>query len=100
MYGTIFRMNAKPGQEQNAIQVFHEWERERKPKVAGVVAGFLFQPDGRSRDLLGVAIFKDKASYMANANDPAQDGWYRKLRELLQEDPAWEDGEYVVGSIS
>ena len=97
MYGTIFPMKVKPGQEQRVVDVFQEWETERRPKVEGVVAGFLFKPDKKPGELVGVAVFKDRASYMANANDPDQDKWYRKLRELLQADPAWEDGEYVAG---
>lgn len=31
MYGTIFRMNVKLGQEQRLVEVFKEWERERMP---------------------------------------------------------------------
>ena len=33
MYGTIFRMKVKGGQEQRAVELFKEWERERKPKA-------------------------------------------------------------------
>jgi hypothetical protein len=32
---------------------------------------------------------------MANANDPEQHQWYLKIRELLEADPEWEDGEFV-----
>ncbi len=99
MYGTIFRMNVKPGQEQRLVEVFKEWERERKPKVQGAVAGLLLKPDNQPGEFIGVAIFKDKAAYIANANDPEQDKWYLKLRDLLQDDPTWEDGEYVAGAI-
>ena len=44
-----------------------------------------------------MAVFEDKDAYLANGNDPAQHGWFMKLRELLQSDPAWEDREFVVG---
>lgn len=100
MYGTIFRMKVKPGQEQKVIEVMKEWDRVRKPKVKGAIAGFLLKPDKKSGEFIGVAVFKDRAAYRANADDPEQDKWYRKLRELLQADPAWEDGEYVSGSLS
>ena len=33
MYGTIFRMKLKAGQEQNVVDLFREWERDRKPKA-------------------------------------------------------------------
>ena len=100
MYGTIFHMKVKPGQEQKVIDIFKDWERERKPKVKGVVGGLLLKPENRSGELIGVAVFDDKASFMANANDPEQDKWFRRLRELLEADPDWEDGEYVAGTVS
>ena len=49
--------------------------------------------------VLAVA-FEDKASYTANADDPEQHAWFMKVRELLESDPEWEDGEYVAGGLS
>ena len=40
-----------------------------------------------------VAIFPDKDSYCANADDPEQDQWFRKLMEHLDGEPQWHDGE-------
>lgn len=57
------------------------------------------KPDAGSGELIGVAIFQDKQSYLANGDDPAQQEWYRKLRDALEADPEWEDGEYVAGSL-
>ena len=99
MYGTIFRMQVKRGQEQQVAQVFKDWERERKPKVKGAVSGFLLKPDNSPGVMIGVAVFADKASYMANADDPEQNLWYQRLRPLLQADPEWEDGEYLAGGL-
>ncbi len=39
MYGTIFRMKVKPGQEQKVLEAFQEWDGDRKPKVKGAVGG-------------------------------------------------------------
>ena len=97
MYGTIFRMKVKSGQEQKIIDLFEEWERERKPKVKGAIGGYLLRPDNRPGELTGVAVFADKASYEANADNPEQHGWYQKLRDMLEADPEWEDGEWVAG---
>ena len=97
MFGSIFRMRSKAGHKETVVSLFQEWERERKPKVAGAIAGYLFSPDGKPNELIGVAVFQDKQSYFANAQDPAQDRWYRKVREHLEADPAWEDSEVVTG---
>ena len=100
MYGTIFRMKVKSGQEERVTAVFKNWEQEQQPKVKGAIGGYLFKPDNKVGELIGVAVFEDKASYMANANNPEQSQRFNKLRELLEADPEWEDGEYLAGGIS
>ena len=99
MYGTIFQMKVKPGQHRKVVEFFESWDRERKPNVQGVKANFLMKPDGKARDLIGVAVFENKEFYEANAGDPEQDSWFRRLRELLEDDPQWEDVEYLVGTV-
>lgn len=95
MYGTIFRMTPKAGREQDVINMLEEWNRERRPKVRGAVASYLYRLD--KGGMMGVAVFDSKENYIANANDPEQDRWYRRLRDLLESDPEWNDGE-VIGS--
>lgn len=99
MYGSIFRMKLKPGKEQELKGVLNEWERDRKPKIQGTVHSLVLQPDNKPGEVVGVAIFPDKASYRANAEDPEQDKWYKKMRELLEDDPEWEDGEFIIGDL-
>ena len=99
MYGSIFRMKVKTGQEQRVVDLLKEWESERKPQIQGAIGGLLLKPDGSSGELVGAAIFKDRASYMANADNPAQHEWYARLRELLEDDPEWEDGEYLRADL-
>ena len=98
MYGTIFRMTPKAGQQQAILDVFDEWERERMPNVQGALGGYLFKPDASASELIGIAIFESKEAYVANADNAEQNEWYAKLRALLESDPVWEDGEYVAGS--
>jgi len=96
MYGSIFRMKVKPGQEQKLVEMFKEWEQQRRPRVKGAVASYLLKPDRKRNEMVGVAVFQDKQTYRANADDPEQDRWYRRMRELLEADPEWEDGEYIA----
>jgi len=77
MYGSIFRIKIKAGQEQNVLDMFGQWEKDRKPKGKGVVTSFVLRPDNHPDELIGVAVFRDKASYTANANDPEQEKWYQ-----------------------
>lgn len=97
MFGTIFHMRPKAGQENAIIALFEEWNRVRRPKVKGAVAGYVLRPEKKTGELIGMGIFSDRDTYLANANDPEQDQWYRRIRDLLEADPTWEDGE-VIGS--
>ena len=99
MYGTIFRMKVKSGQSQRVIEIFEEWNTQQKPAVKGAIGGLVMKPDGSSNELIGVAIFEDKQSYVANADRPGQQQWYAKLRDALEADPEWVDGEYVAAEL-
>lgn len=96
MYGTIARLHPLPGRDDELRALSETFERERG-QVAGYRASYLFRPDenpyGRPTVFL-VAMFDDKATYRANADDPAQDAFYRKMRALLADDPDWADGTF------
>lgn len=94
MYGSIFRLRPKAGREQEVIRLWEEWNRERRPKVKGAIGGYLYRLD--KGGMMGVAMFESKDAYMANAGDPEQDRWFRRVREVLEADPEWNDGEVVV----
>ncbi|MBI4199805.1 MAG: hypothetical protein HY535_04975 [Chloroflexi bacterium] len=97
MYGTVARIRPKPGQEKAIVALQEEWSKTRKPKAKGAIAGYLYKLDKKPDEMVLVAVFQDKKTYMANADDPEQDRWYRRFRALLQADPVWEDGEVIAG---
>ena len=78
--------------------MMEEWDRDKAPQVKGSGAGYMYRPDNSPDELIMVVAFQDKESYQANAQDPEQDRWYRRFRELLQADPTWEDGEIIYSS--
>jgi len=86
MYGTIARITPKPGMEGAIIQARDDWQRERRSGVRGVVGGYVYRLD--KGGMMLVAVFESKETYRANAEDPAQDQWYRKFRALLASDPS------------
>ena len=95
MYGTVARMRAKPGHTQAILDMMNEWNRDRRPKVKGIVGGYMLTPDNSPDEPVMVAIFADLESSVANAQDPEQDRWFRQIREHLEADPDWTDGEIV-----
>ena len=97
MYGTVATMKVQPGREKDLLVLFDEWEAEVKPTIDGAVSSITYQLDDDPTTFIICAIFKDKAAYFANADNPVQDKWYRRMRELLTTDPEWRDGEIVRG---
>ena len=96
MFGSMFRMRPKAGEEQAVEKVFRRWADERRPKVAGAVASYVLKPRNRPGELLGMAVFDTEENYIKNANDPEQDRWYRELRSHLEADPEWNDGDIIL----
>jgi hypothetical protein len=96
MFGTIYRMQPKPGQEAAVAEHLRRWERERRPVIDGAIAGYLFKPRSQASELVGVTVFDSEANYLKNADDPAQNSWYQQLRAMLETDPEWNDGDILV----
>ena len=93
MYGTVARLQAKPG-SQAEIAAYAEEAHNRK--IAGLVADYVYQMDVASDEYCLAVIFESKAAYVANANSPEQDAQYLRLRALLVADPQWLDGEVIA----
>jgi quinol monooxygenase YgiN len=92
MYGTVARMRVKPGMEARFTSLFAELE---SVEVPGAVGEYLYRMDENESEYFMAVAFADRASYLANADSPAQDARYRQLRALLEADPEWHDGEIV-----
>lgn len=100
MYGTIARLHPTAGREHELESIIEGWQRDRGD-APGLVASYLHRPDDDRDDrptVFLIAIFEDAQSYRANANEPAQDEWYRKLRATLDDDPDWMDGTFTATS--
>ncbi len=98
MYGTVARLRIKAGHEKAIIDGQRQWEKERRPKVKGAIASYLYRLDKDPQAMMLAVVFKDKASYFANANDPEQDRWYKEFRQHLERAPQWNDGEVLTAS--
>jgi hypothetical protein len=93
MYGTVARYRLKPGMEQKLLALEAEF---REAKVPGIVAEYVYRMDKDSLACIEVAVFESKEAYFALANSPDQDARYRKLLEIIEGDPEWNDGEVIV----
>lgn len=99
MYGTVARVRIKPGHLEDILSLFEEWDRDFAPRIDGAVGGLLYRLDASPEDLVLCAVFRDRESYRANADNPEQDKWYQRFREHLTADPIWSDGDVVRSSL-
>ena len=90
MFGSVFRMQAKPGKKAELISTMTD--DSRTPK--GMRGAYLYDTGGD--EVWGVAIFEDEKAYRDNAASPDQDEQYREVRDLLVADPEWHDGTITV----
>ncbi len=99
MYGTIARLHPRPGNLEDLVALQERWRAGEEPP-AGFRSAYLFLPDQNPYDrptIFLVAVFDDRTTYVANAESPAQDDQYRKMRALLEDDPEWMDGVFFGG---
>ncbi len=95
MYGTIARLQLRPGAEK---QLREAMAAMRTRQVPGFVASYLYRMDEDPNVLMLAVLFADRETYTRNADDPAQDREYRLLRACLESDPEWHDGEVAWSS--
>ena len=88
MYGTVARMVVKPENREKIMAVMAGDDR----KVPGAIGSYTLM-ENDSDNVWMLAIFEDRATYDANADDPAMNELYVQYRALLEADPEWHDGE-------
>lgn len=93
MYGTIARFRVKKGVDKKEFK--RKMDEFDSSEIPGWIADYIYQTDADSDVFYLVAIFKDKESYQANADDPKQHERYLVFRSFLADDPEWNDGLIV-----
>jgi heme-degrading monooxygenase HmoA len=97
MYGTVARIRAKPGSAEMLMEISKQLDEERPP---GFVASYVYQMENNPNEYYLAVAFESKDAYWDNARSEEQDKRYRRLREHMQDDPEWHDGEIVYSQTS
>jgi antibiotic biosynthesis monooxygenase (ABM) superfamily enzyme len=95
MYGTIARVRVKPGMEDKFMEMFHHFE---ELDVPGYLGTYCYRMDVDSHEFYMAVAFKDKETYVKNADSQEQDARYKEMAELFEGEPEWHDGEIVYAS--
>lgn len=95
MYGTIARFRVLPGKREEMISLLAQ---DQDLVVDGWLADYVYQMDRDSDEFFMVAFFESKGAYRDNADSPEQHFRYLRWRELLADDPEWNDGLVVLAN--
>jgi heme-degrading monooxygenase HmoA len=91
VYGTIARMQIRPG-AQGVDEVL---KRQMEHEIPGRVATYVYRSDADPNEFYLSVVFESREAYTANARSAEQDARYRELRGILAAEPEWHDGEVV-----
>ena len=94
MYGSIFSLKPKQGMREDLINSLKD-----NSTPEGMIYWYVMNPDDGG-DLIGIAIFKSKEAYKLNAERPETHQNFIKMMEFLDEEPSWNDGEFVIGETA
>jgi hypothetical protein len=93
MFGTIGHVRPKPGTDTQLRSLTEEWKRTIRPQIPGPFLELVGRPKDRPGEMVFVALARDEATYRQLAAMPEQDAWYRRMQELIEGEPTWEDVE-------
>jgi len=93
MYGTVARMQIRPGAEPQLMALSEAYAATTVP---GYVGAYLYRMDNEPNTYFMAVIFESREAYHANADNPDQHERFLKMRELLAGDPEWHDGEIIA----
>lgn len=92
MYGTVARLQFKPGMQ---AEMQAQLDAVARRHVPGIVADYIYQTDADPNVHFLAVVFESKEAYLANAQSPEQHAEFLRLRELLAADPEWHDGTVI-----
>jgi hypothetical protein len=94
MFGAIYRLRPRPGEEAAVEESFRRWQ-DRRARAPGAVAEYLLRPSARPGELVGIALFESEYSFRREADDTARTRWLGDLRARLESDPEWDHGRVM-----
>lgn len=94
MYGTIMRAKIKAGQ-QEAFRKFAQRGAAPDPESGWISSEFAMEDKDPDR-IVGIIRFRDKQSYVRNANAPSTNDNYNEMVKFFEAPPEWIDVHYVA----
>jgi heme-degrading monooxygenase HmoA len=93
MYGSVSRWRVKEGKQEELERLMDEVSRDRAP---GSRSLNVYRSDADPREYWVAGVFESREAYTSNSASPEQSERFQRLRELMEADPEWHDGEVIV----
>ena len=91
MFVTISIYRAKPGEEDAIVALHEDWQLTRRARTKGYLSGELLRSLCDGQTFTDIARFENQELARAQANDPEQEAWYRRLVSLTESEPVVAD---------
>lgn len=91
-FGTVARYRLREGMEARLLEFERVVQAARLP---GLVAAYTFRIEAEPGIYYEAAVFESREAYRALASSPEQTARFKRLLELLVDEPEWHDGEVL-----
>ena len=93
---TTFRFSTLPGKRDEVVSLMDEWASAEQSNAPGIQEYSLIASNDEPDEWMAYVRFDTTENYMKNSDRPAQDAWFKRLRELLKADPEWFNGTIAI----
>jgi quinol monooxygenase YgiN len=94
MYGSIMRAKIVPGRREEYLAFMRDIAPLHQARERGMHSLEIGFEDRDPNAIVMIIRFRDRASYIRNADDPETDRQYRQQLEFFEEEPTWIDVNY------
>lgn len=96
MYGTVAKFKTNPGAFDALMKIADD---QSAIGIQGYVGQYVYQMDDDPNVFYLAVLFKDKQSYLANAESPEQNERFQEMAQYFAGEPEWHDGEVVYSHL-
>ena len=95
---TFWKMKVKPGKIKEIMSIMTSPADQERIKKTGWQMTVVGTSKDNPEEVWGMVTWDNSENYKKNADSPAQDADYQKMRALLAVDPEWHDCDVVEES--
>lgn len=93
---TFWKMKAAPGKRDELITMMSDQATSAEMRTAGWELDIAGSSKDNPDEIWGCVVWDTSERYYANADSPAQNAIYEKMRALLASDPEWHDCDLLA----